>query len=36
MAALPQAVLFAAKEPYMTREQIAQLAKDLVDLLVTV
>lgn len=33
VSAIPQAVLFAAREGYLTREQITIIIKDLVDVL---
>jgi hypothetical protein len=36
MSAVPQAVLFAAREGYLTREQTALLAKGLVDVLAVI
>lgn len=35
VSAVPQAVLFAAREGYLTRKQVAAIAKGLVDVLAT-
>ena len=35
VSAVPQAVLFAAREGYLTRKQVARIAKGLVDVLAT-